>query len=86
MLVSLESEDWIMLTLYADEEGEPYLIAPDKQIFVDLDEKEDFLQNVQGWDEVTKINYLNGDVNSDFRDKVNLSTSALTKADVEYGP
>ncbi|WP_157064597.1 hypothetical protein [Legionella tucsonensis] len=38
-----------MLTLDVDEDGEPYLIDPDKQFFFDLDEKEGFLQNVQGW-------------------------------------
>ncbi|MDI9818871.1 MULTISPECIES: hypothetical protein [unclassified Legionella] len=86
MLVNLESGDLDHAYLiYKDEDG-VYLVDPDRQIFVELNEREDFLQPVSGWDNVEQVNYLNGDINSDFQDNVNVSICVLNKNSVELNP
>ncbi|KTD41019.1 hypothetical protein [Legionella parisiensis] len=88
MLVSLESDDLDhAYIIYIDENSNAYLIDPDRQIVAELDDREDFLQNVKGWDEVSKVNYLNGDVNPDkFSDNVKVSICVLNQAAVEHSP
>ncbi|QRN02585.1 hypothetical protein GH742_01125 [Legionella sp. MW5194] len=86
MMVSLESEDIDHAYLIYRDEEDAYLIDPDRQVFIELDEREDFMQSVQGWAGVDQLNYLNGDVNSAFRDKVKLSVTVLTPASLERDP
>ncbi|KTD65351.1 hypothetical protein [Legionella spiritensis] len=87
MLVSLENDDLDhAYIIYIDEEGDPYLIDPDRQLFVELDERENFYHSVKGWNNVETINYLNGDINSEFRDKIKVDICVLTKQAVESDP
>ncbi|KTC94054.1 hypothetical protein [Legionella erythra] len=86
MIVSLESEDMDHAYLIYRDEEDAYLIDPDRQVFVELDEREDFLQSVKGWAGINQINYLNGDVNREFRDKVKVSISVLTPTALERDP
>ncbi|MDX1836015.1 hypothetical protein DIZ81_13160 [Legionella taurinensis] len=86
MMVSLESEDIDHAYLIYRDDDDAYLIDPDRQVFIELDEREDFMQTVKGWGGVDQLNYLNGDVNSAFRDKVKLSVSVLTPASLERDP
>ncbi|WP_454781031.1 hypothetical protein [Legionella sp. WA2022007384] len=86
LLVSLEStsedeDDDLDHTyiIYVDANNEAYLIDADRQIFVELDEREDFHQQVKGWKNINTINYLNGQLNSDFSDNVKVCVCKLTK-------
>ncbi|WP_454783942.1 hypothetical protein [Legionella sp. WA2024007413] len=90
MLVSLESTseekdkdlDHTYI-IYASDNDKAYLIDPDRQVFVQLEKREDFLQKVKGWDKVNTVNYLNGDLNSNFSDHVNVCVCKLTKEAVD---
>ncbi|VEG91135.1 hypothetical protein [Legionella spiritensis] len=87
MLVSLESDDMDhAYIIYKDEENDVYLIDPDRQVFVQLQKPEDFLQSVKGWENVETINYLNGDVNSDFRSKAKVDVCVLNQEALEQYP
>ncbi|QLZ69424.1 hypothetical protein FOLKNPGA_02214 [Legionella sp. PC1000] len=65
--------------IYVDENNEAYLIDPDRQVFVELEDREDFFQSVKGWDNISKINYLNGELDSAFTDNVKVCICKLTK-------
>ncbi|MCE0724093.1 hypothetical protein [Legionella resiliens] len=88
MIVSLESDDLDhAYIIYVDDEKKAHLIDPDRQVFVPLNKNEkNFHQAVRGWDEVSTVNYLNGDINSDFRSKVKVCMCVLNKAAVEHNP
>ncbi|KTD30494.1 hypothetical protein [Legionella israelensis] len=87
MLVSLESDDLDhAYIIYRDENKDFYLIDPDRQVFVELDERDDFLQAVKGWDGVEEVNYLNGDIDSDFRDEVSVDVCVLNSNALEEDP
>jgi hypothetical protein len=85
MLVNLEGELDHAYLIYKDEEG-PYLIDPDKQVFAELFDREDFIQIVNGWDNVNRINYLNGDLNCAFSSNVQVDICVLNKNEVERNP
>ncbi|AWN74588.1 hypothetical protein LEAN103870_18920 [Legionella anisa] len=65
--------------IYVDENNEAYLIDPDRQIFVELEDREDFYQSVKGWKNINTINYLNGELDSAFTDNVKVCICKLTR-------
>lgn len=85
MLISLEGQVDHAYLIYKDEDG-PYLIDPDRQIFAELFDREDFLQAVSGWDNVDRINYLNGDINREFRSSVHVDVCVLNKNSIARDP